>query len=182
VNVVQTPLPGVVILEPAVHGDVRGRFAETWHADRYRAAGIGGPWVQDNVSTSPRGVLRGLHFQHPTAQGKLVTVLDGEVFDVAVDVRVGSPTFGQHAHVTLSGASLRQVWVPAGFAHGFCVLSERAVFAYKCTAPYAPDHERGVRWDDPALAIPWPLADPVLSAKDRAHPVLADIPPEQLPT
>jgi dTDP-4-dehydrorhamnose 3,5-epimerase len=181
VKVTATPLPGVLVIEPEVHGDARGRFAELWRDERYAAAGIPGPFVQDNVSTSSQDVLRGLHFQHPMAQGKLVTVLEGEVFDVAVDIRRGSPAFGRWTGVTLTGASLRQLWIPPGFAHGYCVMSPRAVFAYKCTAPYAPAHEGGVRWDDPALGIGWPSTAPVLSAKDGAYPRLAEIPPERLP-
>ena len=180
-DVTPTPLPGVLVIEPEVHGDARGRFAELWLAERYAAAGIPGPFVQDNVATSARGVLRGLHFQHPMGQGKLVTVLAGEVYDVAVDIRRGSPNFGHWTGTTLSGDTLRQLWIPPGFAHGYCVTSERAVFGYKCTTPYAPAHERGVRWDDPGLGIPWPVPAPVVSAKDRAWPRLAEIPVERLP-
>jgi dTDP-4-dehydrorhamnose 3,5-epimerase len=137
--------------------------------------------VQDNLSRSARGILRGLHLQHPAAQGKLVYVLEGEVFDVAVDVRVGSPSFGRWAAATLSSRDHRQVYIPPGFAHGFCVVSESALFAYKCTEPYAAANEVGVAWNDPALGIPWPMAEPVVSDKDRAHLPLARIDPARLP-
>ncbi|MHC5019657.1 MAG: dTDP-4-dehydrorhamnose 3,5-epimerase [Planctomycetota bacterium] len=183
-NVVPTSLPGVLILEPPVFRDGRGFFLETWRAERYAVAGLPTQFVQDNVSRSGRGVLRGLHFQCPTAQGKLVTVLEGEVFDVAVDIRAGSPTFGRWAGVTLTGAALNQFWIPPGFAHGFCVTSETALFAYKCTAPYRPEHEGGVAWDDPAVGIAWPLGDgeaPQLSDRDRAWPPLAEADPATLP-
>jgi len=179
-KVVETPLPGVLILEPKVFGDERGFFMETWSRERYGKAGIDVDFVQDNLSSSRRGVLRGLHFQNPLAQGKLVHVLAGEVFDVAVDLRRGSPTFGQWHGVILSGENKRQYWVPPGFAHGFCVTSESALFAYKCTELYAPEHEKSIRWDDPALAIDWPVADPQVSEKDRMAPLLADMDPGAL--
>lgn len=176
-----TTLPGVLILEPKVFGDARGFFMETWHAERYAELGIAGPFVQDNLSSSTKGVLRGLHYQHPHAQGKLVSVVQGEVFDVAVDIRIGSPTFGQWTSVVLSGENHKQFWVPAGFAHGFCVLSETAVFAYKCTDVYTPAAEGGIRWDDPDLGIEWPLQDILLSEKDQRHPFLRDVPKARLP-
>lgn len=170
-----TPLAGALIIEPRVFGDERGFFLETWSRRRYGEAGIDVDFVQDNLSFSSRGVLRGLHFQNPMPQGKLVFVLAGEVFDVAVDLRQGSPTFGRWHGVVLSGTNKRQFWVPAGFAHGFCVTSETALFSYKCTELYAPEHERAIRWDDPDLAIDWPVAGPQVSDKDRRAPLLADI-------
>ncbi len=176
-NVVPTELPGVLRLQPRLFGDARGAFFEVWKEPAYREAGIVGPFVQDNVSHSIRGTLRGLHFQHPTAQGKLVQVLAGKVFDVAVDVRRGSPTFGRSVAAILDAERHEQLWIPAGFAHGFLVISERATFFYKCSALYSPAHERAVRWDDPALGIAWPLPDgkpPLLSGKDAAAPTLAE--------
>jgi dTDP-4-dehydrorhamnose 3,5-epimerase len=154
---------------------------ETWHQERYAAAGIKLAFVQDNLSRSAHGILRGLHLQHPNAQGKLVYVLEGEVFDVAVDVRVGSPNFGKWTGAHLSSEDHRQLWIPPGFAHGFCVTSETAMFAYKCTALYSVADEQGVAWNDSALAISWPLAEPRLSAKDAALPRLAEIDPARLP-
>ena len=179
-KVTQTPLAGLLIIEPKVFGDERGFFLETWSQKRYQEAGINVDFVQDNLSFSRYGVLRGLHFQNPLAQGKLVYVLQGEVFDVAVDIRKGSPTFGQWHGVSLSGENKRQFWVPAGFAHGFCVTSETALFAYKCTELYAPPHERAIRWDDPTLAIDWPVDVAQVSEKDRLAPLLADINPAHL--
>ncbi|WP_412062432.1 dTDP-4-dehydrorhamnose 3,5-epimerase [Rubrivirga sp. IMCC45206] len=175
-TVTETELDGVRLLEPRVFEDERGRFLETWNAERYAEAGIPGPFVQDNVSVSKRGVVRGLHFQTPPhAQAKLVQVLEGSVYDVAVDLRRGSPTFGQHVGVELSAENGRQMYVPAGFAHGFAVTSETALFTYKCSAPYAPHHEGSLRWDDPALGIDWPVERPHLSAKDRAAPPWAAV-------
>lgn len=176
-----TALPGVLLLELRVHEDERGWFAESWQRERYAALGVPSEFVQDNLAQSGRGVLRGLHLQHPGGQGKLVQALEGEIFDVAVDVRVGSPTFGRHVGVTLSVANHRQLWIPAGFAHGYCVVGERALISYKCSTPYRPDAELGVRFDDPAIAIPWPVTSPVVSAKDRAFPRLKDIDPARLP-
>lgn len=176
-----TNLPGVVIIEPRVFGDARGFFMETWNQARYAEAGLPERFVQDNLSFSRRGVLRGLHFQNPNGQGKLVSVLQGEVFDVAVDIRVGSPTFGQVASVLLSAENKRQFYIPPGFAHGFCVTSETALFAYKCTEFYEPKAEASLLWNDPALAIDWPIDAPELSAKDAAALTLADFPPERLP-
>ncbi len=163
-NLIETRLPGVIVIEPTVFGDDRGFFCETWNQARYAAAGVPEVFVQDNLSFSRRGVLRGLHFQHPHAQGKLVYVLMGEVFDVAVDIRIGSPTFGQWAGVVLSGENKRQIYIPPGFAHGFCVTSESALFAYKCTDVYVPQAEGCVLWNDPALGIEWPIAQPALMA------------------
>jgi dTDP-4-dehydrorhamnose 3,5-epimerase len=180
-KVTETTLPGVLLIEPKRFGDARGYFLETWQRERYAAAGIDLPFVQDNLSRSAHGILRGLHLQNPVAQGKLVFVLEGAVFDVAVDVRVGSPTFGKWVGMTLSAEDHRQLWIPPGFAHGFCVTTESAVFSYKCTAPYAPEHEVGVRWNDPDIGIAWPIAEPLLSVKDGAHPSLRDIDPARLP-
>lgn len=176
-----TRLPGVLILEPAVYRDARGFFLETWNQARYAEAGLPERFVQDNLSFSSRGVLRGLHYQHPHAQGKLLSVLQGEVFDVAVDLRVGSPTFARWEGVTLSAANRRQLYVPEGFAHGFLVTSETALVSYKCTEYYQPRYEAGVWWDDPDLGIAWPLAAPTLSPKDQAAPRLHTIPEGQLP-
>jgi dTDP-4-dehydrorhamnose 3,5-epimerase len=176
-----TALPGVLILEPRVFGDARGFFMETWHARRYAEAGLPEAFVQDNLSFSQRGVLRGLHYQNPQTQGKLVYVLQGEVFDVAVDIRVGSPTFGRWVGATLSAENRRQFWVPPGFAHGFCVTSETALFAYKCTDYYCPECEGSILWNDPAIGIEWPLGNPTLSAKDAAAPPLAQVGPDRLP-
>jgi dTDP-4-dehydrorhamnose 3,5-epimerase len=175
-----TEIAGPLIIEPDVFGDARGFFLETWNQTRYSAAGVPAQFVQDNLSFSRRGTLRGLHFQNPHPQGKLVYVLQGEVFDVAVDLRIDSPTFGRWVGVTLSAENKRQFWVPAGFAHGFCVTSETALFAYKCTAAYNPQTDRGLRWNDPQLAIAWPVEDPMLSAKDQQAPLLAEIPRELL--
>jgi len=174
-------LPEVLLVEPQRFGDARGYFMETWRQDRYQAAGITLPFVQDNLSRSVGGILRGLHLQNPNAQGKLVYVLEGEVFDVAVDVRVGSPNFGKWTGATLSAEDHRQLWIPSGFAHGFCVTSATALFAYKCTAPYSAADEVGVLWNDPGLGIPWPVAAPQLSAKDSALPRLAAIDTTRLP-
>jgi dTDP-4-dehydrorhamnose 3,5-epimerase len=174
VKVIPTELPGVLLLEPRVFGDDRGFFMETYHAKRYADAGIPGPFVQDNLSRSTKGTLRGLHFQEPRAQGKLVQVLAGTVWDVAVDVRKGSPTFGRWVGIELSGENKRQLWVPPGFAHGFCVVSESADFHYKCTELYAPETERAIAWNDPDLAIAWPLTEPLLSPKDARAPRLKD--------
>jgi dTDP-4-dehydrorhamnose 3,5-epimerase len=175
VKVLSTEIPGVLIIEPKVHGDARGFFLETFHAERYKEAGIPGPFVQDNYSRSVKGTLRGLHFQEPQPQGKLVQVVAGAVFDVAVDIRKGSPTFGKWVGAELSSDNKRQFWVPPGFAHGFYVLSESADFQYKCTALYAPQHDAGIAWNDPDLAIAWPLSgEPKLSPKDAAAPRLKD--------
>ena len=180
-KVTETRLPGVLILEPKVFGDERGFFMETWQRERYREIGITADFAQDNLSFSGVGVLRGLHFQNPHAQGKLVQVLQGEVYDVAVDIRRGSPTFGQWAGVRLSSDNRRQLYVPPDFAHGFCVLSETALFSYKCTDYYHPETEGSILWNDPAIGIDWPIDSPSLSDKDREAPMLADVPPDRLP-
>lgn len=180
-TVTETALPGVCLIETRLFRDSRGHFSEVYRADRYREAGLDAAFEQDNVSTSTRGVLRGLHLQHPRGQGKLVSVLHGTVYDVAVDVRRGSPTFGQHVGMELSAENGRQLWIPPGFAHGFVVTSEAAVFLYKCTELYAPDCELSVRWDDPNVGIDWPIEAPILSDKDAAAPLLRDIPPDRLP-
>lgn len=172
----ETRLPGVRIIQPTVHGDERGFFVETFQAERYRElAGIDLPFVQDNHSRSRRGILRGLHAQRRHPQGKLVRVARGEVFDVAADIDPSSATFGQWVGVVLSDTNMRQLWIPPGYAHGFVVVSETADFEYKCTAYYHPEDETGVRWDDPDLAVDWPIEQPLLSAKDRALPSLAEI-------
>ncbi|MBU0688970.1 MAG: dTDP-4-dehydrorhamnose 3,5-epimerase [Gammaproteobacteria bacterium] len=176
-----TELAGVLILEPKVFGDQRGYFMETWNQAAYEAAGIKEAFVQDNLSFSKRGILRGLHFQKPNTQGKLVYVLQGEVFDVIVDIRVGSPSFGKAINVTLSADNKRQVYIPPGFAHGFCVTSDYAMFAYKCTDRYNPQAEASVLWNDPDLDILWPVSEPELSAKDKDGMPLKDFAPERLP-
>lgn len=179
-KMIETRLPGVLILEPRVFRDDRGHFAETWHRERYRDAGIAMDFVQDNVSYSRHGVLRGLHFQNPAPQGKLVSVLQGEVFDVAVDLRRGSRTFGQWVGVELSGDNMLQLWIPEGFAHGFVVTGESALFSYKCTRFYAPEHEKSLRWDDPEIGIDWPIESPIVSPKDARAAGLGDIPRDHL--
>ena len=173
-NVVETPLPGVLLLEPRVFGDDRGFFLETFNAARFAERGLPTTFVQDNHSRSAHGVLRGLHYQRRAPQGKLVSVVRGEVFDVAVDIRRGSQSYGRWFGMRLSEERRQLLWIPPGFAHGFCVLSERADFLYKCTTLYDAADDRGIRWDDPALGIAWPVSDPVLSAKDRALPSLAE--------
>jgi dTDP-4-dehydrorhamnose 3,5-epimerase len=176
VNVIQTKLAECVIIEPKVFGDDRGFFLETFHAERYaEAAGITLPFVQDNHSRSDKGVLRGLHFQKYKPQGKLVRVVRGEVYDVAVDIRAGSANFGQWEAVILSEANKKQFWVPPGFAHGFLVLSDTADFEYKCTDYYDPADEASLLWNDPDLDIPWPIDAPLLSEKDTLAPLLADL-------
>lgn len=168
-------IPGLLIIDPVVHGDSRGFFLETYAQGRYVDAGLRETFVQDNLSSSERGILRGLHLQHPNGQGKLCSVLEGEVFDVAVDVRVGSPHFGKWQGIMLSSENHKQFYVPPGFAHGFCVVSARALFSYKCTASYMTEYEIGVAWDDDDIAIEWPVTDPRLSDKDRANPKLRDL-------
>ena len=173
-DVVQTPINGVVLIKPKVWRDARGYFVEAWHKERYEAAGITLPFVQDNRSRSTKGILRGLHFQRVHPQGKLVSVSRGSVFDVAVDIRKNSPTFGQWYGAELTEENQHQLWVPPGLAHGFCVLSDGADFSYKCTELYHPEDEGSIRWDDPDLAIAWPVENPVLSAKDLAAPLFRD--------
>lgn len=180
-NIIETNIAGVIIVEPRAFGDERGFFMETWQAKRYLEAGIPSDFVQDNLSSSQQGVLRGLHYQQPHAQGKLVSVYQGTVFDVAVDIRRGSPTFGQWEGVVLSAENKRQLYVPEGLAHGFCVLSEDALFGYKCTDFYDHDCEQSILWNDPDIGIEWPLSEVQLSAKDQGGRLLKDIPLDQLP-
>jgi dTDP-4-dehydrorhamnose 3,5-epimerase len=181
-KVVETEIPGVLILEPRVFGDARGWFMESWQSQRYADLGIPGPMVQDNQAYSGQGILRGLHCQWPHPQGKLVQVLRGEVFDVAVDIRRGSPWFGRWVGVTLSGENRLQFWVPPGFAHGYLVTGQDALFTYKCTDIYHPETEFALRWDDPDIGISWPLGgEPMLSDKDRHAAWLRDIPADRLP-
>src|SRR6516225_9955922 len=174
-NVIATEVPDLLIIEPRIFGDQRGFFLETFQDARYASHGIHGPFVQDNFSRSARGVVRGLHLQNPKPQGKLVMVLRGRILDVAVDVRLGSPTFGQHVAAEINDENRRQVWVPRGFAHGFAVLSESADFFYKCDELYRPSDEIIVRWNDPAIGISWGIESPVLSERDEAAPLLANV-------
>jgi dTDP-4-dehydrorhamnose 3,5-epimerase len=180
-KVSETDLPGCLVIEPRVFGDERGFFYESWNRPRFAALGIDAQFVQSNVSQSARGVLRGLHYQWPNPQGKLVSVLEGEVYDVAVDVRRGSPDFGRWTAVMLTAANKRHFWIPEGFAHGFVVVSERATFTYLCTTPYDAEADTSVRWNDAALGIDWPVAQPLLSGKDERAPLLAQIDPARLP-
>jgi dTDP-4-dehydrorhamnose 3,5-epimerase len=175
VRAVPTELPGVLLIEPDVYRDARGFFLETYRADRYRALGIHPPFVQDNHSRSTYGTVRGLHLQVGRPQGKLIRVIEGEIFDVAVDVRRGSPTFARWVGVVLSADSFLQCYIPSGFAHGFSVLSPMAQVEYKCTEIYDPDTEVGIAWDDRSLAIPWRVDPPVLSDRDRRHLPLAAV-------
>ena len=169
---------GVLLLEPSVISDHRGCFLETYHEQRYRDAGITEQFVQDNCSRSIRNTMRGLHFQEPHGQGKLVMALEGTVYDVVVDIRKGSPTFGKWYGVELSGKNLHQLYIPPGCAHGFCVTSETATFLYKCTAYYSPRDERGISWNDPALGIRGPISEPILSPKDQAYRTIKEMDPE----
>ena len=180
VKAIALDIPGVLLIEPALFHDQRGLFCETYHAQRYADAGISEQFVQDNFSLSVRGTLRGLHYQEPHAQGKLVMVVEGAVYDVVVDIRIGSPTFGTWQGVDLSSDNYRQLYIPPGCAHGFCVTSEQASVLYKCTEFYSPADERGIIWDDPALAISWPVTTPLLSPKDQAYGTLAAM-KDQLP-
>lgn len=173
-KVTGTALDGVVIIEPDVFGDSRGFFMETWNRRRYEEAGIRAAFVQDNISCSGKGVVRALHFQNPNAQGKLVFTLKGEVFDVAVDVRVGSPTFLKWVGVTLSAENKKQLYIPPGFAHGFAVTGDDALFVYKCTGFYDPKAERSIIWNDPDIGIDWPVENPILSGRDAVAPLLKD--------
>ncbi len=181
-KVISTKLDGVLMLEPRMFGDHRGYFLESYQQLRYAAAGVDVTFVQDNISQSVKNTLRGLHYQHPRGQAKLVQVLQGEIYDVAVDIRHGSPTFGQWVGATLSAENHQQFYIPAGFAHGFCVLSESALFMYKCSAYYAPEDEGGIRWDDPTLGIQWPIRTPILSERDQAMPRLDTIAAQDLPS
>ncbi len=180
-KLIETGIAGLKIIEPVVYGDARGFFMETWSASRYGEQGLPDNFVQSNISRSGAGVIRGLHYQYPDAQGKLVLVLEGRVFDVAVDIRSDSPTFGQWAGVELSAENHRQMYVPEGFAHGFCVLGDSALLSYYCTAPYAPEQEMSVVWNDPDIGIDWPLEPKSLSLKDRNAQRLRDISQEILP-
>ncbi len=180
-KLIETRLPGCLIIEPRVFGDERGFFYESFNADRFREAGLDLDFRQGNVSRSARGVLRGLHYQWPKPQGKLVSVLEGEVWDVAVDIRRGSPTFGQWAAVVLSAENKRHFWIPEGFAHGFVTLSESALFTYACTETYDAEADANIAWNDGDLAIDWPIAEPLLSGKDAAAPLLANVPQARLP-
>jgi len=176
----KTTLPGVLVIEPMAFPDPRGYFMETHHQKIYAEAGINGPFVQDNFSHSRKRTLRGLHYQRRNAQDKLVMAITGEIFDVAVDIRRGSPTFGQWFGTILSQENHKQIYVPKGFAHGFCVLSETANVLYKCTDFYTPGDEYGILWNDPAIGIKWPGEEPILSEKDLVHPLLAEAPKEAL--
>ena len=180
-RVIETGLDGVVIVEPRVHGDERGFFQESWKASSYGSHGLPRTFAQANVSRSAQGVLRGLHYQYRQPQGKLVTVFEGRIFDVAVDVRPGSKSFGQWAGVELSAANHRQLYVPEGFAHGFIVLSSSALFHYHCTSEYSPKFEVSIAWNDPDIAVKWPCEPASVSGKDRQAPFLRDLPPELLP-
>ena len=172
-RVTRLDIPGVLLLEPAVMSDHRGAFMETYHERRYQELGIEERFVQDNYSRSIQNTVRGLHFQQPHAQGKLVMALEGTVYDVVLDIRKGSPTFGKWYGIELSSKNFKQLYIPPGCAHGFCVTSDTACFLYKCTAYYSPNDDRGILWNDPALGITWPVTQPILSPKDQAHPTLA---------
>ena len=180
-KLIETGLPGCLVIEPQVFGDDRGFFYESFNLDKWSGHGLSPRFVQGNVSSSAKGVLRGLHYQWSNPQGKYVSVLEGEVWDVAVDIRRGSPQFGKWTAVLLSGENKRHFWIPEGFAHGFVVLSERALFTYLCTATYDPAADANIRWDDADLAIDWPVAQPQLSGKDAGAPFLADVPQDRLP-
>jgi dTDP-4-dehydrorhamnose 3,5-epimerase len=177
----ETSLPGALVIEPQVFGDSRGFFYESYNEARFAEAGIHAHFVQTNVSRSTKGVLRGLHYQWPNPQGKLVSVLEGEVFDVAVDIRRDSPHFGQWTGTMLTADNKRHFWIPEGFAHGFCVLSDYATFSYQCTALYDRESDAGIRWNDEDIGIDWPIAQPLLSEKDAKAPRLKDVPRSRLP-
>jgi dTDP-4-dehydrorhamnose 3,5-epimerase len=180
-KILKTKIDGVLILEPKVYKDNRGYFLETYNEKRYRDLGIPADFVQDNLSFSRKETLRGLHYQHPHDQSKLVQAVKGHVFDVTLDIRCGSPTFGRWVGVHLSDENMRQVFVPAGLAHGFCVISDTALFTYKCSDFYSPECEKGVLWSDPDIGIEWPVEKPILSEKDAKYPRLKDIAVERLP-
>ena len=180
-DVIETGIPGLIVIEPVVHGDDRGFFMESWNSRRYEALGIPATFVQSNVSRSGSGVIRGLHFQYPKPQGKLVSVLEGRVFDVAVDIRPDSPNFRQWAGVELSAENHRQLYVPEGFAHGFCVLSKSVLLSYLCTEVFHSEYDAVIAWNDPDIDINWPVDSGRLSAKDASAPRLRDISPEALP-
>lgn len=175
IKITKSPIPDVLIVQPALFRDDRGFFTELYQANEYAANGIKQPFVQDNMSRSSKGVLRGLHFQHPKSQGKLVTVLSGSVLDIAVDIRVGSPTFGRHVSFELTDQNRSQYWIPRGFAHGFIVLSDSADLLYKCDEFYSPADEAVLRWDDPELGIDWRCAAPIVSSRDRKGLTLAQL-------
>jgi len=180
-KIIQTKLPGVLIIEPRIFPDGRGFFFETYNRERYSQHGISNEFVQDNLSLSVKNTLRGLHYQLPHSQAKLVQVLSGEALDVAVDIRVGSPAFGQWIGVKLSSENKRQLFIPKGFAHGFCVLSDSVLFSYKCDDFYSPDCEKGILWSDPAIGIEWDMKTPLLSEKDRKYAFLKDVSKASLP-
>ena len=180
-KVTPTSLPDLLIIEPDVFRDDRGFFTETYHREKYAAAGMTPVFVQDNLSFSVGGTLRGLHYQYPHAQAKLVQVLSGEIYDLALDIRRGSPTFGRWTGIHLSQQNKKQLFIPEGFAHGFCVISESALFSYKCTDFYTPACECGILWCDPDLAVPWPVEHPVISSKDSGYGALKDVPEDRLP-
>jgi dTDP-4-dehydrorhamnose 3,5-epimerase len=175
VRFVPAVIPGVVVIEPDVHRDPRGFFLETYHAEKYQAGGVPGVFVQDNQSRSTGGTIRGLHLQLRHPQGKLIRVIEGEIFDVAVDVRRGSPDFGKWVGVTLSAENFKQCYIPPGFAHGFAVVSDVAQVEYKCTDLYDPGGELGIAWDDPEIRVAWPIDKPVLSDRDKRHPSLSAV-------
>jgi dTDP-4-dehydrorhamnose 3,5-epimerase len=181
-KVIETSLPGVLVVEPQVFKDSRGYFYESYNEAKYVKAGIRAKFVQTNVSQSARGVLRGLHYQWPNPQGKLVSVLEGEVYDVAVDIRRNSPTFGQWTSVMLTANNHRHMWIPEGFAHGFCVLSERTTFAYQCTTPYDSAADAAICWNDAQIGVDWPISQPLISDKDAKAPLLVQVPEDRLPT
>ena len=180
-RIVESGLDGVVIIEPQIHGDERGFFQESWKASSYGSHGLPVSFEQANISRSARGVLRGLHYQFRQPQGKLVSVLEGRIFDVAVDIRTGSPSFAQWAGVELSAENHRQLYIPEGFAHGFMVLSDSALFHYHCTTEYAPEYDAAIAWDDPDIAVNWPRQPDAVSAKDREAPYLRNVPVDRLP-
>ncbi|ALN61471.1 dTDP-4-dehydrorhamnose 3,5-epimerase [Lysobacter antibioticus] len=180
-KVIETDLPGCLVVEPRVFADSRGFFYESFNHDKLAEYGLAPQFVQGNVSSSSRGVLRGLHYQWPKPQGKYISVIEGEVWDVAVDIRRGSPHYGRWTAVVLSAENKRHMWIPEGFAHGFVTLSERAIFSYLCTQTYDASADAAIRWDDPDLAIDWPVSDPSLSAKDAAAPLLKDVVEDRLP-
>jgi dTDP-4-dehydrorhamnose 3,5-epimerase len=179
-KIITTPIDGLLVLEPDVFRDERGFFLETFHEQKYKDLGIKSKFVQDNLSLSSKGILRGLHFQYRHPQAKLVQVILGEVFDVAVDIRQGSPTFGKWFGIMLSQNNLYQMFIPEGFAHGYCVVSETALFAYKCSDFYSPADEGGLLWSDPDIGIQWPASEPVLSQKDSRLPRLSEFPKDWL--
>lgn len=180
-NIIPTTLKDVLVIEPKVFKDTRGFFMETYHQNRYMTAGIDRTFVQDNLSYSIKGTIRGLHYQVKHPQAKLVQVIAGEIFDVAVDIRRTSPTFGQWTGIYLSDRNKHQLFIPEGFAHGFCVVSDTALFSYKCSDVYHADDEGGILWSDPDIAIDWPVKDPIVSERDKQHPHLSDLPDDRLP-